>query len=244
VVAQDHDALVAQVGEQALALLHVEGHALVVVICHLVVDQQRVLRKRQQAFVLRRYAAAVARVQVDHAFELGPCGVDAAVDDEAGRVDDVVGIAQQLAVLVDLDQARGGDLLEHHPVGVEQELVVGAGDARREVVADQVGPAEQRHQPVGRGEVQAYLPFGLGHARRGARQRGRREGVGPRRLKDGSACVHVDRLLLKDVKIDGRRRGPARRLGTSLPRAAAGALRGAHLGAPFAAVAASICCGV
>jgi hypothetical protein len=70
---------------------------------------------------------------------------------------------QLVALLVDLDQAAGGDFVEHQAVGVDQEVVLGPGDALGADVGEhQVAPAVQRHQPVAGGEVDAQLPlFGL-----------------------------------------------------------------------------------
>ena len=62
--------------------------------------------------------------------------------------------------MVDLDQARRGDLLVHHPVGIDQEGARLARHARRDVVGHHVGHAVEIDQPVAGGEVDARLPLG------------------------------------------------------------------------------------
>ena len=63
-------------------------------------------------------------MRVQHALHLGTAVVDGAVDDEAGRVDVVLGLHQRPALVIDLDQAGGRDLVEQHAVGVDQEVSV------------------------------------------------------------------------------------------------------------------------
>ena len=65
-----------------------------------------------------------------------------------------------LAVEIDLDEARRGDLVERHAVRIDEEVVLRSGNARRDVREDQIVPAVQRDEPVARGEVDAQLPFG------------------------------------------------------------------------------------
>ena len=87
-------------------------------------------------------------------------GVNGAVDHKAGLVDRILrGVEQDLAIDVDADEAGGGDLVVQHAVGVEQELVGGAGDACRNVVRGQLGHVEHFRQPVGGCQVDADVPF-------------------------------------------------------------------------------------
>ncbi|MNT08245.1 hypothetical protein D3C72_1429810 [compost metagenome] len=126
--------------------------------------EHRLLRNRQQARLLRRDGDAVRGMRVHHAADFGARLVHGAVDDEAGRVDVIRRFQHGLPFVVDLDQARRRDLVEHHAVGVDQELVRRIGHARRDMREDQVVPAEVGHQPVGRGKVDAHLPFRVGNA--------------------------------------------------------------------------------
>ena len=81
---------------------------------------------------------------VDHAGDVGPAAVHRAVDHEAGVVDAVAGarVLHHVAVEVDLHQARRGDLVVGHAVGVDQEVAFLAGHARRDVVVDEVVHAD------------------------------------------------------------------------------------------------------
>ena len=63
-----------------------------------------------------------------------------------------------VAVEVDLHQARGGDLVVGHAVGVDEEVAFLAGHARRDVVVDQIVHAVVVDQAVARREIDARLP--------------------------------------------------------------------------------------
>ena len=70
---------------------------------------------------------------VEHAFGIGPRRVDRGMDDEAGRIDRSCVVLDDVAVEIDLDQVRGGDLLEQHAVGIEQEVILRAPGTRAEM---------------------------------------------------------------------------------------------------------------
>ncbi|KAG1385645.1 hypothetical protein G6F60_014763 [Rhizopus arrhizus] len=95
---------------------------------------------------------------MQHAHRILAGRVDTAVDGEAGRVDVVFRRHDLVAVQVDLDQAGRRDLVEHHAVGVDQEML-GARHLGGDVRENQVIPPEQRHQPIQGGQVRADLPF-------------------------------------------------------------------------------------
>jgi hypothetical protein len=88
------------------------------------------------------------------------CRVHGAVDREAGWIDVVRRLGNLAAVEVDLDQRRRGDFLEHHAVRVDQEMVLRAGHARRDVGKHQVIPSEQRSETVRGREIDSRFPFG------------------------------------------------------------------------------------
>ena len=96
-----------------------------------------------------------AGVGVQHAAYIVTSGMDATVNDESSGVDGVRAVAQLVAVLIDLDQAGCGDLVKQHPIGVDEEMVFGAGHARADMRKDQVGPAVERHQAVTSGQINA-----------------------------------------------------------------------------------------
>ena len=111
---------------QPLALIEIERDAFVAVIGKVRDHQQRVLRKRQQAILLRGNADARIGVQVDDAQRVFARGVDGRVDREARRIDVVRRRRDDVAVEIDLHQRRRRHLLEEHPVRVDQEVVVRA----------------------------------------------------------------------------------------------------------------------
>ena len=159
VVAQHQEALVAQVAHEARPLVVVERHALVVVVGERGEHEDRVLRQGEQALGLRGDGDAVDAVHVQHALRVRARGVHGAVDGEPGRVD-LVGAFEHLAALeVDLDEARGRDLLEEHPVRVDEEVVLRPRHPRRDVREDEVVPAEAGDEAVAGGEVDAPCPL-------------------------------------------------------------------------------------
>ena len=73
-------------------------------------------------------------------------------------------VLDDVAVEIDLHQVRGAHLLEQHAVLVDQEMVLGAGQARAEMGVDEVGHPVMRDQPIQGGQVAADGPFLLRHA--------------------------------------------------------------------------------
>ena len=49
--------------------------------------------------------------------------------------------------------------MEQKPIGVDQEMMLVAGDAGGQVGKDKIIPAVQGNEPVGGGEIHAQLPF-------------------------------------------------------------------------------------
>ena len=124
-----------------------------------VAGDHRGLRVRQQPLLHRRHRLAVRRVEVEHRGGILARGMDRRMDHEAGAVDGCGRIADRIAVEVDLDQRRGGDLLEHHVVRIDEEMVLRPRHPRREMREDQVVPPVERDEAVGGGEVDAQRPF-------------------------------------------------------------------------------------
>jgi hypothetical protein len=83
------------------------------------------------------------------------------MDHVARLVDAVVGVglADDLALDVDLHQARGRDLLVKEAVEVDEQMVRAAGNARGDVVIDEIGHAVFVDQTIAGGEIDARLPF-------------------------------------------------------------------------------------
>ncbi len=91
-------------------------------------------------------------------------GVDRRMDHVTRVIDPVFALAEDLAVDIDLDQARCGDFLEHQAIGVDQEMLIGAGHARRNVRVEEIIEAMDRRHAVECGEIDAGAPFGIGDA--------------------------------------------------------------------------------
>ncbi len=158
-VAQQHSVLAAEVLDQPGPLLQVGRDAFVLVIGDVVARDHGGLGVRQQPLAHGRHRLAMRRMQVEHGLRILPAHVDGGVDHEAGRIDDVGRLHHRLTLDVDLHQRRGGDLLEHQLVGVDQEVVLGAGHARRQMGEDQVVPPVYGDQAIGRRQVDADRPL-------------------------------------------------------------------------------------
>jgi hypothetical protein len=103
-IAQDHDVPIAEIGEQARALVGVSPRAFVVVIGDIADHLQRMLVERQQPVLLHRHGAAGDRVRVQHASQLRPSHMYRTGDREATAVDLAVRGLDLVAPGIDLDQ--------------------------------------------------------------------------------------------------------------------------------------------
>jgi hypothetical protein len=102
---------------------------------------------------------------MDHAGDVMSCSMDRAVDHIPGFVDAVVqlsevGLAQYVAVHIDLDQAGRGDFFVEHPVRIDQERVVLPRYRRRDVIGHHVRHVVVRDQAIARSEVHPGFPLG------------------------------------------------------------------------------------
>jgi hypothetical protein len=161
VIVHDQRVVRAEIGDDLLALIKVDRRSFVAVIADVADEADRRLRQRQQAAFHRRNGDAGTRMRVDDTLNVRPRLVDRAVNDIAGFVDAVVGVGrcQNLAFDRHLHQVGGGDFLVQQPVEIDQQMILGAGNARGDVVVDQVGHAELVDQPVTGGKIDARLPF-------------------------------------------------------------------------------------
>src|SRR2546423_15447033 len=96
-----------------------------------------------------------------------PRRMHSAMDNVAGLVHAVAkgsefGRAENLPIVVALDQARRGNLLVQHAVGVDQKRVLLTGYARRNVVGDHDGHAVELDEAITRRKIDARLPLRLG----------------------------------------------------------------------------------
>ena len=128
-VAQHHRFVIAEVGHQPLALPDIVGDAFEVMVGD-VEKPHRGLRQRKQPAFHRRDRHAGRRMGMRDAIHIVPGHMNGAVNDEACGVDAIIrGVEEHVAVEVDLDQAGCIDFLIEHPVRVDQEVVVRAGNA-------------------------------------------------------------------------------------------------------------------
>jgi hypothetical protein len=72
-----------------------------------------------------------------------------------------------VALDIDLDQRRRGNLVEQQTVGVDQKMVMPPRHARGDPGVDQVRPSEQIDEAVAGSKIDPRLPFRLGRVRKG-----------------------------------------------------------------------------
>jgi len=85
--------------------------------------------------------------------------VKQAVLGKARLVDGVGRAIKRVAVNVDLDQGRGGHFAEMQAIGIDQKGIVLARHLQRDMVENQLVPAEKGENPVTGREPLACLPF-------------------------------------------------------------------------------------
>src|SRR5690606_19353477 len=94
---------------------------------------------------------------VHDAVDIMPSGVNGAVDDEAGQVNFLRSV-YDIPVQVQRDEIGGGNLVVSQAEAVDEEII-GARDAGRDVVVDEVGVPEQVRQTISSGEVHPHSPL-------------------------------------------------------------------------------------
>ena len=97
-----------------------------------------------------------------HAMGVGQGAVDGAMEGEAGRVDRPAAAADDVAVAIHLDQVGRAHLGVVQAEGVQQKVPRLAGHPQRQVVVDQLFPAQVRKDAVGRRQLHPRRPFGRG----------------------------------------------------------------------------------
>src|SRR5213080_3605413 len=90
-------------------------------------------------------------------------GMYGAVNRKTGWIDGVRRVHCLVAVRIDLHQTRGSDFIEHHPIRIEQKMMLSPRHARRDMREDQIIPTVKRDQAIRRGKIDARLPFLLGY---------------------------------------------------------------------------------
>jgi hypothetical protein len=142
-------------------------------------------------------------VGVQDAGHIVPRAVDRRVDHVARQVHAIlrVGVGDDLAVEVDLDQRRGGNLLVHHPERVDEEMLLAAGNTRRDVVEVQVRHAVEVDEAIARGEIDPDLPLRRIDAVGGLRGRRVDLGHGVHRTLSCLRCASQFGCILDSVMI-------------------------------------------
>ena len=129
---------------------------------HLAIDfDQQSAALDNERMTLTRKEYDLLALLVQHAGDIGTRLVDGAVDDVARFVDAVVGLGlpDDIALDIDLDQARRGDLLVEHAIEVDQQMVRGPGNPRGDVIINEVRHSVFVDEAIARGEIDTRLPF-------------------------------------------------------------------------------------
>ena len=159
--AQDQRVVRAEIAHQALLLLALDRRAFVVVVPGMPIEADRGLADRQQSALHGGDRHAGARMRVNHAAHVGPRAMDCPMNDVAGLVDVVIGVGlpDDVAIEVDFGKARGGDLFVQQTVQIDQDVVLRARHAHRDVVVREVRHAVVIDQAIAGGKFDTRLPF-------------------------------------------------------------------------------------
>ncbi len=163
VIAQDQIILVAEILDQPFALIHVLRLALEIMIGEPLVIARRLLTPGLQPFLDGRNRHPGDGVGMEHAGGVRPVGVDRRMDDEPRRVDHMVGVRNDIAVEIDLHQARRGDFAEMDAIGVQQEMHVRPRHLHGDMGREQIVHPEMGDQPVTGGQIDPHIPFRVRH---------------------------------------------------------------------------------
>ncbi|MCY1304123.1 hypothetical protein D9M70_538680 [compost metagenome] len=151
--------MIAEVLNEPFLLVKRQGDALVVVVPKTPVELHGNLVEGQQSGSLGRDSTTSPSVGVQHAHRIVPACVNRAMNDEAGRVDLVWRRIDGLSCQVDLNQAGCGDLVEHEPVWVDQEMMFRPRQTHRNVGKGQICHAEVSDEPVAGCQLFSQHPF-------------------------------------------------------------------------------------
>jgi hypothetical protein len=159
VIAKDQDILVAEVGAEAGAFIEVEGGPFEVVVGDLFEVAQSVHGNGQESGLESSDGHAGDSMGMDDAADIGAHAVDGGVDDEAGGVDFLGGVAEDSAVAINLDEVGSGDFIETVAIGVDEKVVTGRGEPDGGVGPDEFVPTEVVDEAVNGGELDAEFLF-------------------------------------------------------------------------------------
>src|ERR1700756_520929 len=98
-------------------------------------------------------------MSVNDALDIRAAQINRTMDYISGTVGFVFGGRNEITVEIHLQEVRRGDLVEHQPHWIDQEMVGLARYPRRIVRQDQIVPAEMRDQPIAGSEIDPHGPF-------------------------------------------------------------------------------------
>ena len=131
---------------------------------HVVVQHRAVEVVVTQTLFLARHRATLGRVDMHDAVGIVARRMNRAVNDEAGTVHAPFAVAPGISVKVDAHQvvrAHFGVVQAESVDQVFRLLACRRGDTYRDVVEDQLGPAQPVKKPITSGEVDSQLFFRL-----------------------------------------------------------------------------------
>ena len=148
-IAQHQIVGVAQVFLQACFFIVTDGYAFIALVGQGGQHKRALLTDGQDAVSLGADCHACAGMGVQDTSGIFANLVHCAVNYKAGRIDGEGVVVEFVALHVHLDQAGGGDFVEHQTVGVDQKLVRVSRHAvwqlGADVRKDQVAPTVQSH---------------------------------------------------------------------------------------------------
>ncbi len=165
-VAQDHCGLVADVAQQALLLARLDRDAFEIVVRDAPVQHGAVEVVVRKAVFQAGDRAAGGRMRMHDAVRALDRGVDCRMQHEAGAVHRPFGLAHRVAVDVDQYEVRGRDLAVVQAERIDEEMLLRPRHAQRDVVEDQLDPAQHVEDAVRGGELDARLALGIADRRR------------------------------------------------------------------------------
>ncbi len=153
-VGHEQHALVAERGADALALVHLQRQAAVIVVVgDVVVKARAVLMDRLDAHALeRRQRRGVGHVGVQHAAGVRELGVNGAVDAGGGFVYLALPF-HEIARGIHHQQIAGADFAEVQPERIEQKAPAVIADGNAEMIGDGLVPAEACCQSESRRKI-------------------------------------------------------------------------------------------
>ena len=158
-IAQQQHGLALCAGQDARAFFSVHGDAFKVVIGDLSVQLRSVKVAVGQAVFQAAHGHGGRGVNVHDAMRVGQCLVNGAVEGETRGVDGPVRAANDLARTVHLHQIGSTHFRVMQTKRVDEKVCVFTRHTQRDVVVDQLGPAQVVEYTIRSGELHTGFPF-------------------------------------------------------------------------------------